>query len=494
MAAFEDTFTDSVGTKLENHTPDVGTSWALISGTTTVYEIRSDSPNGNELDAINSANDGYHCDDQGSVDHLTVLRMADISQDLPMRNMFACVRLTDNSNGIGWRWYGTGGLGSRVTKIDGGSYTDLIQQDGAESNIRHGWVKVEAEGDTIELFHGGTGSSPSWVAQASATEAFNNTETRQGVVKNGGSLLGQEWITDFQADPIGGGGGGQTVTVNQASETETSQAVGKAKVASVGLAAEVSTSQSVTPTLAAEQLVGQATSTETAQTVATVKSLTLGQVVETSASQDVSPTKGNRVGQVVETSSAFSLGKAKTRSVSQATETQDALPIGNAKVAVLGMATETSAARGVSASVATSIVISQPYTREYALDVKPVLQFGYTWDEDTQAWDLDDTQWNQQIVSAGQVVETETAFAATAIRTLTLGLTGEASAALSATPRRTYDLAQLLETDAAQGISARLIPGFTEAGKASTIWTEASKDDTTWVEDSDVSTSWSESL
>jgi hypothetical protein len=268
MAAFEDTFTDTAGTALENHTPDTGTGWSLITGSTTVLQIED---NGDKLEAVNSANDGYHCDDQGSADHLTVLRMADIANANPMRDIYACVRLTDHNNLIGWRWYGTGSLGSRVTKIDGGTVTDLITQDGAEANIRHGWVKVEAEGDSIELFHGGTSSSPSWVSQASVTETFNNTETGQGVVKNGGSLLGQEWITYFEADTLGGGG--STVTDTAAITSATASLLGATET---GTATDTASLLTAAATLLTASETGQATDTATL-TVATATPLAAGE-------------------------------------------------------------------------------------------------------------------------------------------------------------------------------------------------------------------------
>lgn len=357
MAAFEDAFSDTEPTALENHTPDVGTGWSLISGTTTVFEIRKDTSVDGEIDATSSTNDGYHCDDQGSADHITIGRMSNVAWSGGHRDMFMCVRLTDYQNHIGWRWYGTGSLGSRVTKVNGGSRTDLITQDGAEANIREGWVKVEAEGDSIELFHGGTGSSPSWVSQASVTDSFNNTETRQGVVKDGGGLLGLEFLDNFQADPFSTG---QTVTVGLVTETESALAPTAAKTQSIGLVTE---SEAALP-LGSGIVVGLVTETEQALGVTPEKSVSASLVTETEQALSASPSKVKSLGLVTEIESALSVSALTLASVGLVAETETALSVTYTKSGAVSVGVVTEAEIALSPTVLKDILYGVGVARE----------------------------------------------------------------------------------------------------------------------------------
>ncbi len=208
MATVEDTFTEADGATvaLEDHTADTGQGWVLNGGAggTTCYEIDNNSADGVDdiLSAINSTTGYYWHDDLASADHYSSYKTKDAAHDNTQREMYTCIRLSDDSNFIGHRWYGTGSNGSRVTKSDAGSLTDLITEDG--SSLRNSWVKVEGDGDTIALYHGGTGSDPSYTQIASVTESFNNAETRQGFVKLGGGLLGEKKAQEYRADTLGG--------------------------------------------------------------------------------------------------------------------------------------------------------------------------------------------------------------------------------------------------------------------------------------------------
>jgi hypothetical protein len=202
MADFVDTFTDTGGTALGSHTPDTGTAWTLAEGSTQVFFI---ADSGTEVRRASGATQALMwSDDLGSADHLTIARTPDQAFDALDSLQTVCVRATDRNNHIGWRWHGTGATGSRVTKWAAGSSSDIILVTGASTGLRHGWIKVEAEANEIRLYHGGTGSSPSWSLMGSVSESFNNSVTRQGLSKNRGDASLIAWLTQYEASSLGG--------------------------------------------------------------------------------------------------------------------------------------------------------------------------------------------------------------------------------------------------------------------------------------------------
>jgi hypothetical protein len=136
---------------------------------------------------------------------------------------------------------------------------------------------------------------------------------------------------------------GQTVTVNQASETDSVQAITVRKQKAIGQSSETDSTQTVAAqrryavalvsetdatqaiTFASQHGVGQASETDTAQSITPAKRVAINQASETDTAQLITNPDGGEqivsVEQVVETDSAQPIGKAKVRVVSQVAET-----------------------------------------------------------------------------------------------------------------------------------------------------------------------------
>lgn len=170
------------------------------------------------------------------------------------------------------------------------------------------------------------------------------------------------------------GGGGQTVAVGQTAETDTAQVVTRAKelgllaeidtaqavtatkTATLGLAEETDLAQSIT----AQQggggqtvAVGQATETDAAQ--AFTRARTLGLVSQTDEALAITATKTVIVGLVTETDVAQTVVLPGV--VGQATETDLALSITATKTVTLDLATETALAQGFTRAVELALAV-----------------------------------------------------------------------------------------------------------------------------------------
>lgn len=99
---------------------------------------------------------------------------------------------------------------------------------------------------------------------------------------------------------------GQTITVEQAFETDLAQAIAWAPK---------------------NRLVAQATETDLAQAIAVNKTVAIGQVLEADLAQGITAGKTAAVGQATETDLAQAIGHAKTKAVGQTFETDLAQPV-----------------------------------------------------------------------------------------------------------------------------------------------------------------------
>lgn len=241
---------------------------------------------------------------------------------------------------------------------------------------------------------------------------------------------------------------GQTVTVNQALETDTAQAITRLKAKTLGQATETDLAQAITrrKTLAIGQaletdlaqavthakakLLGQATETDTAQAVAHAKTKALGQATETDLAQAITAS-GNKiiaVGQVAETDVAQALTARKAKQLGQTTETDLAQAVAHAKTKALGQATETDLAQAITPSIPNQV---------------------------------------------GQAVETDTAQTVTRLKAKALGQSAETDLAQAITHAKTKGLGLALEIDLGQPIALapkrRLVAQATETDLAQTI-------------------------
>lgn len=198
MAAFEDEFTDTDGVEIDNHTPDVGTGYTLVGSAGNVIEIKDN--------AIWTAGGGgstfivYETDDLGDADHQVWF------QELfdPCQDTFVAVRLTDQANFVGYRLFGSGSAGTRLTKVVSGTETDLETDQG----VANRWIRVQAEGDTFRIEEGGTGAEPTvegdWTQiGGDHTVTGFGSETGTGFALRGTDTNAAAWIDSFRADVIG---------------------------------------------------------------------------------------------------------------------------------------------------------------------------------------------------------------------------------------------------------------------------------------------------
>jgi hypothetical protein len=119
--------------------------------------------------------------------------------------------------------------------------------------------------------------------------------------------------------------GGQTITLGQAVEVDTSQPVTPAKTRTLGQAVEADTARPVV--VAKTRSLGQATETGTARPIAVTKTLHLRQAAETDIAAAVTPAKTRLTGIATGTGTALRMVAAKHRTIGQASESDTAHPV-----------------------------------------------------------------------------------------------------------------------------------------------------------------------
>lgn len=197
---FLDNFTEASDTNLESHTPSGGTAWTLTGAAGAVL--------------VNAAADLiltrtttasiYKCDDQGSANQYIQARLKTLSTNFP--NSYIACRLTDASNFVGWRCFGTGAAGLRLCETVSGTVTDKYTFQGVDESV----YRVEVSGTTAKIFEDG-------VQKGTDQTVASSIETSQGL--RIGSVTTTDWIDDFEAGALGGGGVTGTIAVTLAAFT-----------------------------------------------------------------------------------------------------------------------------------------------------------------------------------------------------------------------------------------------------------------------------------
>lgn len=220
----------------------------------------------------------------------------------------------------------------------------------------------------------------------------------------------------------------QSVAVAQASETDTAQAVGKAKVKAVGQAVETDTSIAITARKSKN--LAQATETDTAQAVARAKSKSIAQSTETDTAQAIARLKTKQVAQATETDLAQPITRsgAKNIAVIQATELDTAQPIARSKAKTFAQAFETDSAISVTRLKSRVLgIASETDTAQVVAKTK--------------------------VKAIGQAAEAETALAITRLKRQTLQQATELDLAQAVTHTKAKGVAQAVETDTALSIT-----------------------------------------
>lgn len=172
------------------------------------------------------------------------------------------------------------------------------------------------------------------------------------------------WYDGIQINDValpGPESSGTTVAVGQATETSTSQALGRLKAKAIGQSTETGAAQAVTRLKAS--VIGQAAEASSAQAVNRLKTVTLGQAAETDTATALVRTTVVNLGQAAETSAAQTLGRLKTAALGQSVETSTAQAVTRLKARTLGQASEASTAQAVTSGGAQrdlEVVIGPP--------------------------------------------------------------------------------------------------------------------------------------
>lgn len=320
---FNDTFTEAAAdTELSLHAPDTGTGWARLysDGGNPRYSVIAltdrckCSTGANDSGVVYTANATYP-----GADYEVQVTWTGAS-NFATRPQYLIARLADIENMYALRLASVAS-GCQLYKKVGGTWSAL----GTAVTIAVGSVvKLSVNGTAIKVHDDG-------VEVISVTDSALSAAGKAGLAIGGGAELvtstddangASEWdgfsITDL-------GGGGQTITANQAAELDTAQAISKIK----------------------QRAIGQNIETESAQAIWAMKIKAIGQATETNTALPHTQYKAKIIGQVVEIESAQALAKSKTRLILQVTEMDQAQPVTNLTGTLINMVEETDIAQAL---------------------------------------------------------------------------------------------------------------------------------------------------
>lgn len=192
-----DLFTETADTNLESHVPNTGTGWTLAAGAAGACLVSSSTDT--LRSGTTTASHYVSNPEPANADTYALFRSKTLNPS-PPANSYVCVRLVNNTNFVGWRLAGNGAAGRRLSKNVAGTITDLITSQGVADE----WIKVEASGNIVKLWQGGTGATPAWVqVGANQTVTDHNTETSIGFQIGSNSTI--DWIDEYEGGTVDGG-------------------------------------------------------------------------------------------------------------------------------------------------------------------------------------------------------------------------------------------------------------------------------------------------
>lgn len=275
--------------------------------------------------------------------------------------------------------------------------------------------------------------------------------------------------------------GSTTVTLGQASETSTANAVARLKTKALGQPAETDTS--TTLTRRKTRATGQVTETDASTSLARSKTRQLGQATEADTATVVTRAKRRAVSQASETDTVAALSRARSRILGQPTETDSLGSLARAKTFILGRATEAETAAAPSRVKAKAI--GQPSESDTAqvLSGAKHRTLGQTQETDTaqpvsQAGSLvvvlgqsaetgtAQAMGHGKVKALGQSSETDTSPALTAKKTRAIGLCTELDTPFALARSKTSALTRAQETDSATAATRAKARGIGQAAEA----------------------------
>lgn len=256
--------------------------------------------------------------------------------------------------------------------------------------------------------------------------------------------------TDSARNVIGG-------PLRKALETDTSQALGRAKTKLVTLASETDTAQAVgksktkaiilaTETDAARLLIPsprRVLETDSAQALGKAKTRLIGIASETDAARTVTtPPKVNRV---QETDTAQALTRLKSRAITLAAETDASQTITRSKRKAITLATEADASQALTRAKSKVVAVATETDAAQTITRRKTKLVGLVTETDT----------SRPVTRAGGVgaaLETDTAQAIGKSKSKAVTLASEADSGIAVTRRKTLAVGIAAETDSAQVI------------------------------------------
>jgi hypothetical protein len=145
-----------------------------------------------------------------------------------------------------------------------------------------------------------------------------NSEVTQGTDIEVIYFTPRSWrVAQFFGD-LTVGGAGQTIAVNQVTETDLAQAMAHSKLKTLGQIMETDLAQAITRVKI--RAVGQVFETDLSQVMTSRKTKTIGQISETDLAQGMTSRKTKTIGQVTEADLAQVMTSRKTKTIGQVTE------------------------------------------------------------------------------------------------------------------------------------------------------------------------------
>lgn len=265
--------------------------------------------------------------------------------------------------------------------------------------------------------------------------------------------------------------GGLSATVNQNTETDTTQAVSKIKQKAIGQNSATNTAQAINRSKS--KAVGINSETDAAQVVAwSPKHRLVGQNVETDSAQVISWSPKNRlVALNTETDSVQAISARKIKTVAQISETDLTQTITRVKSKAIGQSSETDTVqvitrvKRVTVNQVTETDLAQPITEGGGGQIiVPVNQVSEI--DTSQSISAD------KIKTIGQNSETDAAQSITRVKRALISQVSETDLTQALFPLKRVSVVQVVETDLSQAITAdkvKQIGQVSEADSAQTI-------------------------
>lgn len=186
-------------------------------------------------------------------------------------------------------------VGMRIYRRDNGSFT-LLQDIGGTVTAGDE-IKLAIAGSTLKYYQNGVQQGTDQSDSTYASGSAGIYATNQG---NGVNPEIDDWVGNGEV-----GGGGQTVPVGQALETDSAFALTALKTRTLGQPADAESAQPLT--VHKTRPLGQASQTELALPITVLKTVPLGLATETSTPQPLALQKTRALGLALETNTALAI-------------------------------------------------------------------------------------------------------------------------------------------------------------------------------------------